>query len=212
MKKIVVVFFVITALISCSEKKNDSDLSKNESSKSSIKTDYSSERIDKYKGALIKTSEGNIEIEFYNNSAPVTVDNFIQYAESGFFKNTIFHRVIKDFMIQGGGFNVSMIKKNGEFPPIKNEADNGLSNNRGTVAMARTQVVNSATSQFFINHNDNMFLNNGVRDFGYCVFAKVTNGMDVVDKIAEIPVGNNGQFQNFPNKMIVILDVVLIEK
>lgn len=211
MKKILIMVFSIALLISCSEDRKENTVTTSDNKMPSIKSDYDSETIEKYKGAVIKTNMGNIEIEFYNNSAPITVDNFIKYVQSGFYKNTIFHRVIKDFMVQGGGFNVSMMKKNGEFPPIKNEADNGINNDRGTLAMARTGVVDSATSQFFINHRDNTFLNNGVRDFGYCVFAKVTKGMNVVDKIANTPTANMGQFQNVPKKMIVISDIELIE-
>jgi peptidyl-prolyl cis-trans isomerase A (cyclophilin A) len=111
------------------------------------------------------------------------VSNFLQYIESGFYNNTIFHRVINNFMVQGGGFDKHMQRKT-TLPMIKNEAKNGLKNDRGTVAMARTGVVDSASSQFFINHKDNDFLNHGSRDYGYAVFAKVTKGMDVVDAIA----------------------------
>lgn len=117
--------------------------------------------------------------------------------ESGFYDGTVFHRVIPGFMVQGGGFTEGLVQKEtGE--PIKNEADNGLHNVRGTLAMARTQNVNSATSQFFINHRDNDFLDHGSRDFGYAVFAKVVRGMDVVDQIAQVPTGNRSMMQNVP--------------
>jgi peptidyl-prolyl cis-trans isomerase A (cyclophilin A) len=126
---------------------------------------------------------GKIELELNAEKAPISVANFLQYIESGFYNNTIFHRVINNFMVQGGGFDKHMQRKT-TLPMIKNEAKNGLKNDRGTVAMARTGVVDSASSQFFINHKDNDFLNHGSRDYGYAVFAKVTKGMDVVDAIA----------------------------
>lgn len=134
---------------------------------------------------LISTSTGDIKLELYEKEAPITVANFLSYVSDGFYDGTIFHRVINNFMIQGGGFTADMKQKPPK-PPIKNEADNGLKNERGTVAMARTAAVDSATSQFFINHKDNAFLDNGVRDFGYAVFGKVVEGMDVVDKIAAV--------------------------
>ena len=134
---------------------------------------------------LISTSTGDIKLELYEKEAPITVANFLSYVSDGFYDGTIFHRVINNFMIQGGGFTADMKQKPTK-PSIKNEADNGLKNERGTVAMARTAAVDSATSQFFINHKDNAFLDNGVRDFGYAVFGKVVEGMDVVDKIAAV--------------------------
>lgn len=134
---------------------------------------------------LISTSTGDIKLELYEKEAPITVTNFLSYVSDGFYDGTIFHRVINNFMIQGGGFTADMKQKPTK-PPIKNEADNGIKNERGTVAMARTAAVDSATSQFFINHKDNAFLDNGVRDFGYAVFGKVVEGMDVVDKIAAV--------------------------
>lgn len=132
---------------------------------------------------VIETSMGKIEVELNAERAPISVTNFMQYVESGFYNGTIFHRVIKNFMVQGGGFDKFMQKK-ATLAPIKNEAKNGLKNDRGTLAMARTGVIDSATSQFFINHKDNDFLNHGGRDYGYAVFGKVTKGMDVVDAIA----------------------------
>lgn len=134
---------------------------------------------------LISTSSGDIKLELYEKKAPITVANFLSYVSDGFYDGTIFHRVINNFMIQGGGFTADMSQKPTK-PPIKNEADNGLKNERGTIAMARTAVVDSATSQFFINHKDNAFLDNGARDFGYAVFGKVVDGMEVVDKIAAV--------------------------
>ncbi|MBW5415961.1 MULTISPECIES: peptidylprolyl isomerase [Pseudomonas] len=153
---------------------------------------------------VLTTNQGEIELELDAQKAPVSVQNFLSYVDSGFYKGTIFHRVIPGFMIQGGGFTQDMQQKDTQ-APIRNEADNGLKNTRGTVSMARTAAVNSATSQFFINVSDNAFLDHGQRDFGYAVFAKVTRGMDVVDKIAGISTVNKGMFQNVPREPILIL-------
>lgn len=152
---------------------------------------------------VLSTSKGEIEIELYPDKAPITVENFLSYVDDGFFDGTIFHRVIPKFMIQGGGFTADMEKKPTR-GPIKNEADNGLENDVGTLAMARTSVVDSATAQFFINLKDNDFLNHGRRDFGYAVFGKVTGGMDVVEKIAAVPTGRRGGHQNVPTTPVVI--------
>ncbi len=138
----------------------------------------------------MSTSLGDITIELYPDKAPVTVSNFLAYVDAKFYDGTIFHRVIPDFMVQGGGFDESMRQK-ATRSPIKNEANNGLKNDRGTIAMARTMVVDSATAQFFINVKNNDFLNHGGRDFGYAVFARVTAGMDIVDKIAAVPTAND---------------------
>ena len=137
---------------------------------------------------VLETSLGVIELELDPEKAPISVENFLAYVDAGHYDGTLFHRVIPGFMIQGGGFDASM-KQKPTRGPIKNEADNGLINKRGTVAMARTSDVNSATSQFFINVVDNGFLNHGSRDFGYAVFATVTSGMDVADKIAAVKRG-----------------------
>ena len=134
----------------------------------------------------ISTSKGDIIVELDSQKAPVTCDNFLKYVQDKFYDGTIFHRVIRDFMIQGGGFTANMLQKPVR-PAIINEAKNGLKNDRGTIAMARTSNPNSATSQFFINHANNDFLNYGVRDAGYAVFGKVVSGMEVVDKIAQEP-------------------------
>jgi peptidyl-prolyl cis-trans isomerase A (cyclophilin A) len=134
---------------------------------------------------IIETNMGKIEVELNAEKAPISVANFLQYAESGHYNETIFHRVINNFMVQGGGFDRHMRQKTTR-AMIKNEAKNGLKNDRGTLAMARTGVVDSATSQFFINHKDNDFLNHGGRDYGYAVFGKVTKGMDAVDAIARV--------------------------
>lgn len=152
----------------------------------------------------ISTNHGDIVIELFDESAPVSCENFRQYAEDGFFDDTIFHRVIPNFMIQGGGFTADMSQKQTR-EPIRNEANNGEKNLRGTLAMARTQVVDSATSQFFINLRDNGFLDHGGRDFGYAVFGRVADGMDVVEAIAAVPTGNRSGHQDVP------LDAVVIE-
>ena len=158
----------------------------------------------------IKTNHGDISVELFDEKAPISCDNFRQYAKDGHFAGTIFHRVIPNFMIQGGGMDENMTSKPTR-DPIKNEADNGERNVRGTLAMARTMVVDSATSQFFINLSDNDFLNNGSRDFGYAVFGRVTDGMDVVDTIAAVPTGNKGGHQDVPNEPVHIIEVTVDE-
>ncbi len=156
----------------------------------------------------IKTSHGEIDVELFDEKAPVTCENFRQYVADGFFDGTIFHRVIPNFMIQGGGFDTDM-KQKATRDPIKNEADNGESNRRGTLAMARTMDINSATAQFFINLRDNDFLNHGGRDFGYAVFGEVTAGMDVVDKIAAVDTGNVRGHQDVPLQTVEIVEVTI---
>jgi peptidyl-prolyl cis-trans isomerase A (cyclophilin A) len=155
---------------------------------------------------IMETSEGNLEIELFADKAPITVSNFLAYVDSGFYAGTIFHRVIPRFMIQCGGFDESMRQKPTQ-AEIKNEAANGLKNERGTLAMARTSVVDSATSQFFINVAQNDFLNHGGRDFGYAVFGKVTVGMDVVDKIAAVQTGTKNGMGDVPVKTVLIKSV-----
>ncbi len=153
---------------------------------------------------VIETTKGTITIELDTEHAPISVENFLAYVDAGHFDRTLFHRVIPGFMIQGGGFTESMeVKPTRE--PIKNEADNGLKNERGTLAMARTSDINSATSQFFINLADNDFLDHGARDFGYAVFGRVTEGMDVVDDIAQVATGRRGGHQDVPLEPVVIL-------
>ena len=156
----------------------------------------------------IKTNHGDIKVELFDEKAPITCENFRQYINEGHFAGTIFHRVIPNFMIQGGGFDADMHQKPTR-DPIKNEADNGVSNKRGTLAMARTMVVDSATAQFFINLKDNDFLDNGTRDFGYAVFAEVSDGMDVVDKIAAVQTGNHGGHQDVPVEPVEIVEVTI---
>jgi len=161
--------------------------------------------------AVIKTNQGDINVVLYGDKAPLSVQNFVKYIEDGHYNNTIFHRVIPDFMIQGGGFEASMQQKPTR-EPVKNEADNGLKNERGTLAMARTSEVNSATSQFFINLKNNSFLDHGTRDFGYAVFGKVEGGMDVVDSIASVPTGAKGPFsQDCPQSDVVIESIQIVQ-
>jgi peptidyl-prolyl cis-trans isomerase A (cyclophilin A)/peptidyl-prolyl cis-trans isomerase B (cyclophilin B) len=155
----------------------------------------------------IKTNHGDIKVELFDEKAPITCENFRQYIADGFFNDTIFHRVIPNFMIQGGGMEADMSQKRTR-APIKNEADNGESNRRGTLAMARTMDINSATAQFFINLRDNDFLDHGTRDFGYAVFGKVVDGMDVVDTIAAVPTGNKGGHQDVPVETVTIVEVI----
>ena len=156
----------------------------------------------------IKTNHGDISVELFDEQAPISCENFRQYARDGHFAGTVFHRVIPNFMIQGGGMDESMTAKPTR-SPIKNEADNGVSNTRGTLAMARTAVVDSATSQFFINLRDNDFLDHGTRDFGYAVFGQVTDGMDVVDAIAAVPTGSRGGHQDVPVEAVEIIEVTV---
>ena len=161
------------------------------------------------KKATMETSMGTITLELDDAKAPETVANFVQYARDGHYDGTIFHRVIDGFMIQGGGFTKDMNQKETR-EPIRNEAMNGLKNLRGTIAMARTMVVDSATSQFFINLVDNAFLdfqNPTPQGFGYAVFGKVVDGMDVVDQIAKVKTGFSGPHQNVPEEAIVIKKV-----
>ena len=161
--------------------------------------------------ATIDTSMGTITLELNEEKAPETVRNFVKYAEDGHYDGTIFHRVIDGFMIQGGGFTKSMDQKSTR-EPIRNEAMNGLKNERGTIAMARTMVVDSATSQFFINLVDNAFLDftsPTPQGFGYAVFGKVIDGMSVADSIAKVKTGFSGPHQNVPEEAIVIKKVTI---
>ena len=163
------------------------------------------------KKATMETSMGTITLELDDEKAPETVANFIRYAQEGHYDGTVFHRVIDGFMIQGGGFTKDMNQKP-THAPIRNEARNGLKNRRGTIAMARTMIVDSATSQFFVNLVDNYFLDFTSplpQDFGYAVFGKVTDGMDVVDKIAKVKTGFAGPHQNVPEEPVVIRKVTV---
>lgn len=156
---------------------------------------------------ILETSAGVVSVELFEEQAPVTVANFLEYVDAGFFDGTIFHRVIPEFMIQGGGFIDDMSEKP-THNPIKNEADNGVKNERGTLSMARTSDINSATSQFFINVADNKFLDHSERDFGYAVFAKVVEGMDAVDQIARVKTGSKGGHQDVPVVPVVIQSAI----
>jgi len=152
---------------------------------------------------VLDTSLGAITLEVYSDKAPITVENFLKYVDEGFYDNLIFHRVMPGFMVQGGGMTDQMVEKSeGKHQPIKNESSNGLSNDRGTVAMARTANPNSATCQFFINHVDNPNLN--TYGGGYTVFGKVIDGLDVVDKIAKVPTTTRGPHENVPLKPVYI--------
>ena len=158
----------------------------------------------------IKTTLGDIKVELFEKEAPETVANFLRYVDEGFYRNTLFHRVIDGFMIQGGGFDTDFRQKE-THAPIVNEAVNRISNAVGTIAMARTSVVDSATSQFFINVADNKFLDFQAptpQHFGYCVFGKVVEGMETVDKIRQVKTGRRGMFQDVPTEPVVILDAV----
>jgi cyclophilin family peptidyl-prolyl cis-trans isomerase len=162
---------------------------------------------------LMKTSKGDITIELYQDKASITVKNFLSYVDEKFYDGLIFHRVMKGFMIQGGGYDAKMVEKPSR-PPIKNEAPNGLKNLKGTIAMARTDVIDSATCQFFINHDNNDFLDHVPGDpkkFGYAVFGKVTAGVDVVEAIANSPVTVTDQSEAFPRETITILSVRRVE-
>jgi len=163
---------------------------------------------------ILVTSMGEIELELYPDKAPVSVENFLSYVNSGFYTDVIFHRVIAGFMIQGGG-HIKNLNRKVALPPIVNEATNGLKNKRGTIAYARTGVINSATSQFFINLVDNDFLNNKNKTqqgFGYAVFGKVVKGMDVVDEIAKVKTGIQKGMKDVPKKPVVILSVKVVEE
>ncbi len=155
---------------------------------------------------IMETSLGNVTIELWPDKAPVTVENFLKYVDEKFFDGTIFHRVIPGFVIQGGGMTAQMSQKK-THAPIKNEATNGEKNLRGTLSMARTQVVDSATSQFFVSLKDNGFLDHTSptpQGFGYAVFGKVVKGMDVIDKIAQVKTGNHGMHQDVPVEPVLI--------
>ena len=153
--------------------------------------------------ARMETTAGAMTFEFFPDKAPGHVENFVKLAEKGFYDGTSFHRVIAGFMVQGGGLTADMKDKKGH-EPIKNEATNGLKNKRGTLAMARTNDINSATSQFFINLVDNDFLDNKPGNYGYAVFGRVDSGMEVVDAIAAVKTGNKGRYQDVPTEAVTI--------
>jgi peptidyl-prolyl cis-trans isomerase A (cyclophilin A) len=153
-----------------------------------------------------ETTLGDFTIELFEKEAPLSVANFLKYVEDGFFDGTIFHRIVPGFVIQGGGFTEDMTQKDTQ-PPVKNEADNGLKNQRGTLSMARTNDINSATSQFFVNLKDNDFLDHSRGNFGYAVFARVAEGMDVIDKIAAAETGRRKGFDDVPVEAVIMKTV-----
>jgi peptidyl-prolyl cis-trans isomerase B (cyclophilin B) len=162
----------------------------------------------------LETNFGTITLELYADKAPTTVENFLNYVKEGFYDGTIFHRVINGFMIQGGGMEPGMKEKTAN-APIKNEADNGLSNERGTIAMARTMEPHSASAQFFINVKDNAFLNHRSPTpdgWGYAVFGRVVDGMDVVDRIKEVETGNAGYHQDVPVEDVILEKAEIVEE
>ena len=153
-----------------------------------------------------ETTLGNFTVELFEDKAPVSAENFLKYVDESFFDGTVFHRIVPGFVIQGGGFTEDMSQKKNH-PPIKNEADNGVKNTRGTLSMARTNDINSATSQFFVNLKDNDFLDHTRGNFGYAVFGKVTEGMDVIDKIAAVKTGRRRGFEDVPLDPVIMTSV-----
>ena len=153
-----------------------------------------------------ETTLGDFTVELFEKDAPLSVANFLRYIDEGFFDGTIFHRIVPGFVIQGGGFTEDMTQKRTQ-PPVKNEADNGLKNKRGTLSMARTNDINSATSQFFVNLKDNDSLDHSRGNFGYAVFARVAQGMDVIDKIAAVSTGRRRGFDDVPVEAVIMKSV-----
>ena len=158
-----------------------------------------------------ETTLGNFTVELFEDKAPISAENFLKYVDEGFFDGTVFHRIVPGFVIQGGGFTEDMSQKKNR-APIKNEADNGVKNTRGTLSMARTNDINSATSQFFVNLKDNDFLDNNRGNFGYAVFGKVTEGMDVIDKIAAVKTGRRKGFDDVPVESVIMTSVRRADK
>lgn len=180
----------------------------------SLKCQAADSKSDDKPVVVMETTLGDIKIELFPEKAPITVKNFLAYVESGFYDGLIFHRVIPGFVIQGGGFEPGMKKRTPTRAPIANEATNGLKNKRGTLSMARTMAIHSATSQFFVNVNDNVNLDhrgNNPRSFGYAVFAKVISGMNVVDKIVKVPRGTVGRYRDVPQKDVIIKDAYVVK-
>ena len=206
-----VLVMMSVALFASTVQAADSPQEKEKASVESKEPKAQPEEKEEIQNPIVKmvTSRGEILIELDAVKAPVSVENFLSYAQEDFYNGTIFHRVIKDFMIQGGGFSSDMQKKETK-APIKNESENGLRNNRGTIAMARTNNPDSATSQFFINHKDNQFLNAGKGKPGYAVFGKVIGGMDVVDEIAGVSTRQVGSHGNVPVEPISIESMIVI--
>lgn len=176
-----------------------------------VKKDAEKEPMEPGETVLVRveTNLGPFVMELYKDKAPITVENFLKYVETKFYDGTTFHRIIPNFMIQGGAFTAKMVKKE-TGKAIENEAKNGLKNLKYTAAMARTGEINSATSQFFINLNDNKFLDHGVRDYGYAVFGKVIEGSKVIDKIAAVKTGAKGSYNNVPAKPVIIKSIRVV--
>jgi cyclophilin family peptidyl-prolyl cis-trans isomerase len=158
-----------------------------------------------------KTSKGTFTVQLFDKQAPISTENFLKYAADGYFEGTVFHRVIPGFMIQGGGLTAELKNKPGQQPPIKNEAANGLKNKRGTLSMARTNDINSATSQFFVNVADNDFLDHKPGSYGYAVFGRIASGMEVIDAIAAVKTGGKGMHQDVPTETVTIESVQRID-
>ena len=158
-----------------------------------------------------ETTHGGFTIELFPQEAPVSVENFLQYVDDGFFDGTLFHRIVPGFVIQGGGLTAEFRNKETR-APIANEAKNGLKNKRGSLSMARTSDINSATSQFFVNLSDNEFLDHGPRDYGYAVFGRVTEGLDTVDKIAKVGTGRRKGYQDAPMEDVLIVSARRLDK
>lgn len=202
MKKVIVVLFILAVFAVPAIAAKDT-----KSVKSKAKPEAKNPVV------LMETSMGNVKIELFEKDAPITVKNFLSYVKEGFYSGTVFHRVIPNFMIQGGGFTQTLAEKPTK-APIKNEAGNGLENKRGTLAMARTMIVDSASAQFFINVRDNGFLdhsNNSMQGFGYAVFGEVTEGMDVVDKIAAVKTGMKAGMEDVPVSPVIIKSIKVIK-
>ena len=191
-------FIVLAAALTTGQEKITSN--QPEQSKTDFKQEQAMNPV-----VFMKTSLGTLKIELFQDKAPISVKNFLSYVDDKFYSNTVFHRVMKNFMIQGGGFVASTpIKQKKVKAPIVNESTNGLKNERGTIAMARTPDPNSATSQFFINVTDNGMLNRRENDAGYAVFGKVIEGMEVVHKIEKVQTGNRGMHQDVPVEPVII--------
>ena len=223
MKKTILLLTLIILISGCSKEMEKEEVSLEQTNKKDspiikeLSKDDNQKTMDKTQSeisfslAIIETNFGDIKIELDEGKAPLTVANFKNYLADEFYKNTIFHRVMPGFMVQGGGFDEEGMEKETKLA-IKNEATNGLNNNRGTLAMARTGVVDSATSQFFINLSDNDFLNyQSEANYGYAVFGKVIEGMEVVDKIAKVKTGLHGPHENWPEENVIIKNIKIVE-
>jgi len=208
---VIVSLFIVSYLVAQTENKSEK--------KPAVQSEKSLKKGDKLNEnnnpeAIIHTNFGDIRIELFKEKAPISVKNFMKYANESFYDSLIFHRIIPNFMIQGGGFDADGNRKNSTHDPIKNEAKNGLSNVKGTIAMARTNQIHSATSQFFINVKNNLFLDHKGpgSQYGYAVFGKVIEGMEVVDEIKDVPTGTNPKYgmKDWPKQDVIIESVEII--